>query len=155
MKWAVFAEGFDRTIRNLLKRPVSEQGDANWIDVLPVITKQYNIRVHISTNSTPIQTSLWKSERFAYKNLLEKWKKVILKFQVIVLVRVADIKRTFSKGDTTNLSDTLYKITEIVNDAIPSYRIDNIPERYNEALLKKTELTMKENKDVMKALNLN
>ena len=28
-------------------------------------------------------------------------------------------------------------------------------ERYNEALLKKTNLTMKENRDVMKALNLN
>ena len=32
--------------------------------------------------------------------------------------------------------------------------IDKIPERFNEALLKKTELTMKKIKNVMKALNL-
>ena len=37
---AVFAERFNRTIRDLLKRPVFEKGDGNWIDVLPTITKQ-------------------------------------------------------------------------------------------------------------------
>ena len=40
---AVFAERFNRTIRDLLlKKIVFEHGDANWIDVLPTITKQYN-----------------------------------------------------------------------------------------------------------------
>ena len=38
---AVFAERFNRSIRDLLKKIVSEHGDANWIDVLPTITKQY------------------------------------------------------------------------------------------------------------------
>ena len=37
---AVFAERFNRTIRDLFKRPVFEKGDGNWIDVLPEITKQ-------------------------------------------------------------------------------------------------------------------
>ena len=37
---AVFAEKFNRTVRNLLKRQVFEKGDSNWIDVLPGITKQ-------------------------------------------------------------------------------------------------------------------
>ena len=38
---AVFAERFNRTIRDLPKRPVFEKCESNWIDVLPVITKQY------------------------------------------------------------------------------------------------------------------
>ena len=37
---AVSAERFNRTIRDLLKRPVFEKGDGNCIDVLPTITKQ-------------------------------------------------------------------------------------------------------------------
>ena len=37
---------------------------------------------------------------------------------------------------------------------MPSYKIYNLPERYNDSLLKKTELTMNQNKDVIKALNL-
>ena len=151
---AVFAERFNRTIRDLLKKIVFERGDANWIDVLPTITKQYNNRIHSSTKLTPIQASLKTNEGFVYKNLLDKRKKVKPKFQINDLVRTADLKRTFSKGDTTNWSYKLYKIKEIINDTIPSYTIDNLSERYNEPLLKKTDLTMKENKDVMKKLRL-
>ena len=150
----VFAERFNRTIRDLLKKIVFERGDANWIDVSAIITKQYNNRIHSSTKLTPIQASLKKNEEFVYKNLLDKRKKVTPKFQINDLVRTADLRRTFSKGDTTNWSYKLYKITEIINDTIPSYKIDNLSERYNESLLKKTNLTMKENNSVMKKLNL-
>ena len=86
--------------------------------------------------------------------MLDKRKKIKPKFQINDLVRVADLKKTFSKGDTNNWSYKLYRITEIINDTIPSYHIDNLPERYNMSLLKKTELTMKENKDVMKKLKI-
>ena len=151
---AVFAERFNRTIRDLLKRPVFEKGDGNWIDVLPKITKQYNEKVHSSTKLTPIQASLKKNEGYVYKNLLDKRKKIKPKLQINDLVRTADLKKTFSKGDTTNWSYKLYKITEIINDSIPSYKINNLPERYNESLLKKTNLTMKENNSVMKKLRL-
>ena len=72
------------------------------------------------------------------------------KYEIGDLVRTADLKKTFSKSDTTNWSYKLYKITEIVNDTIPSYKINNLPERYNESLLKKTTLTLKENDNVMK-----
>ena len=86
--------------------------------------------------------------------MLDKRNNVNRKFQINDLVRTVDLKKTFSKGDTTNWSYKLYKITEIINETIPSYKIDNIKERYNKALLKKTELTMKENKSVMKKLSL-
>ena len=151
---AVFAERFNRTIRDLLKKIVFEQGDGNWIDVLQTITKQYNNRIHSSTKLSPKDASLKKNEGFVYKNLLDKRKKVNPKFQTNDLVRVADLKKTFSKGDTTNWSYKLYKITEIINDTIPSYHIDNLAERYNESLLKKTELTMKENNSVLKKLKI-
>ena len=152
---AVFAERFNRTIRDLLKKIVFQRGDANWIDVLPTITKQYNNRIHSSTKLTPIQASLKKNEGYVYKKLLDKRKKVKPKYEIGDIVRTADLKKTFSKGDTTNWSYKMYKITEIINDTIPSYKIDNLKERYNEALLKKTELTLKENDNVMKKLNLN
>ena len=61
---AVFAERFDRTIRDLLKKIVFEQGDAKWVDILPKITKQYNKKVHSSTKLTPIQGSLKKNEGY-------------------------------------------------------------------------------------------
>ena len=151
---AVFAERFNRTIRDLPKKIVFEQGDANWIDILTTITKQYNIRIHSSTKLSPKDASLKKNEGFVYKNFLDKRKKIKPKYQINDLVRTADLKKTFSKSDTTNWSYKLYKITEIINDTIPSYHIDNLKETYNESLLKKTDLTLKENDNVMKKLNL-
>ena len=151
---AVFVERFNRTIRDLLKKIVFEQGDATWIDILPTITKQYNNRIHSSTNLSPKDASLKKNEGLVYKNLLDKRKKVKPKYEIGDLVRTADLKKTFSKGDTTNWSYNLYKITEIINDTIPSYHIDNLTERYNESLIKKTDLTMKENDNVMKKLGI-
>ena len=126
---AVFAERFNRTFRELLKRPVFEQGDAKWIDILPTITKQHNDRVHTSTKLTPIQASLKKNEGFVYKNLLDNRKKVNPIFQINDLIRVADLKKTFSKADTTNWSYKFYKITEIIKDTVPAFKIDNLKER--------------------------
>ena len=39
---AVFVERYNKTIRNLLKKPNFENGDGKWIDILPTITKHYN-----------------------------------------------------------------------------------------------------------------
>ena len=36
----VFAERFNRTVRDLSNRPVFEKCENNWIDVLSVITRQ-------------------------------------------------------------------------------------------------------------------
>ena len=36
----VYAERFNRSIRDLLKKPVFEKGDGKWIHILPIITKQ-------------------------------------------------------------------------------------------------------------------
>ena len=131
-----------------------EKRDGKRIDVLPTITKQYNNKTHLSTKLTPIQASLKKIEVSVYKNLVDKRKKITPKYQLNNLVRTADLKKTFSEGDTTNWSYKLYKITEIFNDTFPSYRLDNLPERHNESILKKTDLTLNENKDVMKKLKI-
>ena len=109
----------------------------NGLIYYPKKTKQYNNRTHSSTKLTPIQDSLKKNEGYVYKNLLDKRKKITPKFKVNDLVRTTDIKKTFSKGDTTNWSYKLYKISENIIDTIPSYKIYNLPERYYESILKR------------------
>ena len=112
-------------MRDLLKRVVFEKGDNIWIDILPKVTKQYNNRVHSSTKLTPIQASLKQNEGFVYNKILDKRKKIKPKFQVNDFVRTADLRKIFSEGDTINWSYILYKNTEIFNDTIPSFKIDN------------------------------
>ena len=42
-----------------------------------------------------------------------------------------------------------------MNDTIPSHGNDKLKERYNETILKKTNLTFKENKEILKKNHLN
>ena len=148
------AERVIRTIRNLLKKPVFEKGNANWLSELPSVIKQYNNTVHHSIKMTPIQASKKSNEKLVYSNLQDNRENQKPKFKLGQLVRTADIKRVFSKGDSTNYSYKLYTITEVIHDTIPSYRINYLPERYNENLLLPSKLTLDENNKVMKELNL-
>ena len=106
-----------------------EKSDGIWIDVLSTITKQYNNRIHTSTSLTPIQASLKKKRRVCLQKFIRQRKKIIPRVQVKDLVRVADLRRTFSKKDTTNWSHKLYEIKEINIDTITTYHIDNLKER--------------------------
>ena len=103
---------------------------------------------------TPVQASKKVNEKEVYSNLQDRRVKQQPKFKLGQLVRTADIKRVFSKGDSTNYSYKLYTITEIIHDRIPSYRIDYLPGRYNENLLLPTNLSLKQNIKIMKKLNL-
>ena len=143
-----------RTVRNLLKKPVFEKGRADWLSELPSVIKQYNNTIHHSTKMTPIQASKKSNEKLVYSNLQDKREKQTPKYKLGQLVRTADIKKIFSKGDSTNYSYKLYTITEVIHDTIPSYRIDYLPERYNQNLLLPTKLTLDENNQTMKKLNL-
>ena len=103
-KGAVFAERFNRTIRDLLKKPVFEKGNAIRIDELSTITSKYNNKIHSSTKMTPIQASKKSNESEVYTNLQDKRKKRKPKYQLGDLVRTADTRNIFSKSDSTNWS---------------------------------------------------
>ena len=56
------AERVIRTVRNLLKKPVSLEGNADWLSKLPSVIKNYNITIHSSTKMAPIQASKKSNE---------------------------------------------------------------------------------------------
>ena len=103
---------------------------------------------------TPVQAGKKSNERKVYSNLRDDRVKQKPKFKLGELVCTADLKRVFSKGHSRNWSYKLYTITEVIHDIIPTYRIDYLPERYNENLLLPTKLSPDENNRIMKELNL-
>ena len=103
---------------------------------------------------TPNQARKTSNEKEVFSNLKDKRDIQKPKFKLRELVRTADIKKVFSKGDSTNWSYKLYTITEIIHDTILSYKIDHLPERYNEILLLPTKQSHEQNNQVMKKLNV-
>ena len=96
------AERVIRSVRSLLKKPVFEKGNANWISELSSVNKQYNNTIHSSTKKTPTQASEKLNEKLVYNNLKDNRENQKPKFNLGQLVRTADIKRVFSKGDSTS-----------------------------------------------------
>ena len=143
-----------RTIRNLLKRPIFQAGIADWLVELPTVTKQYNNTIHHSIKMTPIQASKKSNEKLVYNNLRDKREIQNPIFKLGQKVRTSDSRKVFSKDDSTNYSYKLYTITKVTHDSISSYRINFLPERYNEKLLLPNRLTLDENNQVMKEMNL-
>ena len=118
-----------RSLRTLLKKPVFEKGNADWLSELPSVIRKYNNIIHHSNKMTPVQASKKAKETKVFDNLPFKREKLNPKFKLGQLIRTADIKRVFSKGDSTNFSLRIYPITEAIHDTNPSYRIDYL---YNE-----------------------
>ena len=148
------AERVFRTIRNLLKKPIFLACNPNWLSEIPSSVKQYNKTIHHSIKKTPVQASKKANEKIVYNNLKDNRENQKPKFKLGDLVRTSDIRKVFSKGDSTNYSYKIYTITEVIHDTIPSYRINYLPERYNENLLLPTKLSLDENNKVIEELNL-
>ena len=98
------AERVIRTIRNLLKKPIFLVGNADWLSELPSIVKQYNNTIHHSIKMTPLQASKKSKEKLVYNNLRDKREIQKLKFKLGQKVRTSDMRKVFSKGDSTNHS---------------------------------------------------
>ena len=96
------AERVIRTVRSLLKKPVFLAGNADCLSELPSVIKQYNNTIHSSTKINP--ASKKANEKIVYSNLQDKRKILKPKNKLGRLIRTADIKRVFSKGDCTNYS---------------------------------------------------
>ena len=103
-----------------MKKPVFLAGNANWTSELPSVVKQCNIKIHSSIKLTPIQDSRLSNEILVYSNLRDNRNVRKPKYIIGQIVRTADIKRVFSKGDNTNYKHKLYTITENIHNTIPS-----------------------------------
>ena len=121
------AERVIRSIRNFLKKPVFEKGNADWLSELPSIIKQCNKRNHHSIKMTPFQASKKANEKLVFSNLQDKRKILNPNYKLGQLDRTADIEKVFSKGDNTNWSYELYTINEVIHKTIVSYRIKFCP----------------------------
>ena len=105
------AERTIKSVRNLLKKPIFLAGEASWISELPSVIKKYNNTIHHSTKMTPIQAYKKSNEKIVFDNLRDDREKQQPKYKLEQVVRTADIKRVFSKGDSTKYSYKLYTIT--------------------------------------------
>ena len=94
-KGPAIAERVIRTIRNSLKKPVFEKGNADWLSEQPYVINKYNNTIHSSTEMTHLQASKQSNEKEVYSNLKDNREFRKPKFNLGQLLRTADIKKVF------------------------------------------------------------
>ena len=87
------AERVIRSIRNLLKKPPFDKGNANWISELPSVSRKYNKTIHSSTKMTPVQASKKSNEKEVYTHLQDRRDRQQPKIKLGQLVRTPDIQQ--------------------------------------------------------------
>lgn len=107
-------ERFNRTLKNMMWKQFSLQGNYKWLDMLPELVKRYNNTVHSTIKMKPVDVtkSLEKSLlESVYR--LQPQKKIKAKFKVNDRVRISKAKTIFTKGYNQSWSNEIFKIVKV------------------------------------------
>ena len=153
---AVFVERFNRTILDLVKKPMYIEGKACWLNHLDAAMEKYNNRVHGTTKMTPFEMVTNTKKIINIKiNKNEK----IPKFQVGDYVRVPDKRNIYSKGYTTNWNRELFIIHKInptnpVTYGLVDENNEQIEGKYYEQELLRSVFNFKSNNKTLESMNI-
>ena len=153
---AVFVERFNRTLLDLIKKPMYIEGKACWLNHFDAALEKYNNRVHGTTKMTPFKMVTNTNKIINIKiNKNEK----IPKFQVGDYVRVPDKRNIYSKGYTTNWNRELFKIhktnpTNPVTYGLVDENNEQIEGKYYEQELIRSVFNFESNNKTLESMNI-
>lgn len=129
-KKASIVERFIRTLKNMIYKNFSLQGNYKWNKrLLNKVIKTYNCSSHRTIGMSPIQVNhnnkeiLFKRYMMLGKQLLKLCKPKKLKTHDFV--RVSKYKSTFEKGYTPNWSTEIFKIRKVQNTSPETYLLQD------------------------------
>ena len=158
---AVFVERFNRTLLDLIKKPMYTDGKACWLNHLDTAMEKYNNRVHGTTKMTPFEMST--NNQLIPNNtegaLRKNFKNKQPKFQVGDYVRVPDKRNLYSKGYTTNWNRELFKIHKNNNTNPVTYSLvdennEQIEGKYYEQELLRSVFNFESNNKTLESMNI-
>ena len=152
---AVFVERFNRTLLDLLKKPMYIEGKACLLNHFDAAMEKYNNCVHGTTKMTPFEM-VTNTNKFINIKIIKNEK--IPKFQVGDYVRVPDKRNIYSKGYATNWNRELSKIHKInptnpVTYGLVDENNEQIEGKYYEQELLRSVFNFKSNNKTLESMN--
>ena len=119
---ASICERFNRTLKTLMWKEFSLQGNHKWLHLIQKLLNIYNNTKHRTIKIKPSEVNI-KNEKQILKDIYTVKPKEILKtkFKVDDFVRVSKQKSQFAKGYTQNWSNELFKIFKVQKTLPPTY----------------------------------
>lgn len=127
-KKASIVERVNRTLKSKMWKKFSFQGSYKWLNVLPVIVKEYNNTVHRTTGMKPSEVDkdnekILLSSVYSYPKVVNLKKQ---KFKKGDFVRISKHREAFAKGYTPNWSNEIFKVVSVkLSDPLMYYLQDS------------------------------
>ena len=155
---AVFVERFNRTILDLIKKPMYIEGKGNWLNHIINALDKYNNRVHGTTTMTPFEANKKPIDPPTFVNK-PKQPRSFTKFHVGDFVRVPDKRNIYSKGYTTNWNREPFKIHSINKTNPVTYTLNDengeiIQGKYYEQELLRIIFNFDSNNKTLESMNI-
>ncbi|KAL9975004.1 hypothetical protein ACROYT_G012119 [Oculina patagonica] len=134
---AVVIERFNRTLKNKMYKQFTIQGNTQYLEMLPILVKEYNNTKHSSIKMTPTEASKEKNQGIVYLNLYGDMEPLsaIPKFKVGDKVRISKYKRkVFDKGYTPNWSEEIFIVDKIQYTNPITYKLKDLNNEEIQAL---------------------
>ena len=123
-----FAERAVQEFKNMIHTRLEglNMNKENWLDLLPVVVKQYNSRTHGTTELPPNEARKPENQIEVYLNIRQKaqFKRRYPDLKISDEVRVYVKKTAFKKGYESNWTKDVYKIVAISQDG-KQYLVNN------------------------------
>ena len=151
---AVFVERFNRTLLDLIKKPMYIEGKACWLNHLDAAMEKYKNRVHGTTKMPPFEANNQPIDPPTFVNKPKQ-----PNFQVGDHVRVPDKRNLYSKGYTTNWNRELFKIHKINNTNPVTYGLvdennEQTEGKYYEQELLRSVFNFDSNNKTLESMNI-
>ena len=120
---ASIVERFNRTIKTWMWKAFSAQGNYKWLDLLPMLLKKYNNKIHRSIGMKPKDVNIQNSKKVLAKLMPKQNKINKAKFKVGDHVRISKYKHIFAKGYQPSWTTEVFTIHEVKNTKPTTYLI--------------------------------
>ncbi|XP_011706465.1 PREDICTED: uncharacterized protein LOC105461652, partial [Wasmannia auropunctata] len=122
---ASVVDRFNRTLKNNMWKQFTHNGNYRWIDLLPRLMSEYNVRKHRTIGMRPVDVTL----AIVNKLLTTVNNRVKIaapaRFKVDDLVRVSKFKTIFDKGYTSNWITEVFKIIKMQKTNPATYLLED------------------------------
>jgi len=121
---ASIAESFNRTLRIMLQKRMTELNTLNWVDLLPEVLEGYNKRIHSTIHKSPVDVY---SGRETPINPVER-EHTFHKLSPGDVVRISRTKSVFEKEADHPWTRELFRIIENKPTNPPTYKLEDLAE---------------------------
>lgn len=120
-------ERVNRTIKSLMWKEFSVQGNYKWINILPDIVNTYNNTIHRTTGLKPNSINK-KNEQQVLTEVYNHLKIMDVhkpKFKLGDFVRISKYRHLFAKGYTPNWTNEIFSISKVQNTNPRTYLLQD------------------------------